>query len=291
MAFRLSIAGNPPQGDNVLNELPPREISADEVEAYARDGVVCLRRMFDADWVAFMRDAAEQCMAAPGEQAIEFADTQDDPGRFFHDTYMWTRNDACRRFVFDSPAAKIARALMGSAKVDIFFDQWLIKEPGTPTRTPWHHDLPYWPVDGDQICTVWLALDPVTAATGAVEYVKGSHRWGQRYQAQSFAGDARYQEPLPKVPDIDATRGELEIAQFEVEPGDCILHHGLSVHGAPGNASTGQRRRAFVTRWAGDDAVYHPRPDIMPMLAEPDLAPGDPITCDVWPRVWPPAEA
>ncbi len=269
-----------------MNELPTREISAEEIDAYQTDGIVYLRGLFDPDWVDFMRNAAEECLAAPGHQAKDLAKSQKDPGRFFADTYVWTRNESCKHFVYHSPAAKIAKAAMQVAKVNIFFDQWLIKEPGTPTRTPWHHDLPYWPVNGDHICTVWLALDPVTIENGSVEYIKGSHRWGKRYLAQSFTGDDRYKEDLPPVPDIDAMRDELEFAQFEMAPGDCTVHHGLTVHGAPGNA-TGGRRRAFVTRWAGDDAVYYPRPNIMPQLAEPDLPAGAPITCDLWPQVWP----
>ena len=273
-----------------MNEFPLRAITAAEIAAYEADGVVALRGMFDGDWVQRMGEAAEAGMRRPSALSIEFAAAQNDTGRFFHDTYMWTRQADCRAYVFDSPAAKIGAAMMRANKTMIFFDQWLIKEPATPTRTPWHHDLPYWPVDGDQICSVWLALDPVAPESGAVEYVKGSHKWGQRYRAQSFTGDDRYQDPLPTVPDIDAMRGELEILQFTLEPGDCTVHHGLVVHGAPGNATTA-RRRAHVSRWAGDDAVYRPRDNIMPMLREPDLASGAPIECDLWPGVWPKPDA
>jgi ectoine hydroxylase-related dioxygenase (phytanoyl-CoA dioxygenase family) len=56
--------------------------------------------------------------------------------------------------------------------VNIFYDQLLIKEPGTVKRTPWHHDMPSWPLAGWQVCTIWLALDPVTEESGAVEYVR-----------------------------------------------------------------------------------------------------------------------
>lgn len=39
-------------------------------------------------------------------------------------------------------------------KVNIFYDQLLIKEPGTVKRTPWHYDMPYWPLVGWQVCTI-----------------------------------------------------------------------------------------------------------------------------------------
>ncbi len=90
---------------------------------------------------------------------------------------------------------------------------------------------------------------------------------------------------MPEVPDIDAMRGELEFVQFDLEPGDCTLHHGLTVHGSPGNQSASHRRRAHVSRWAGDDVIFHPRDGLQEMPSLPDLASGDPIDSDLWPRI------
>lgn len=47
-----------------------------------------------------------------------------------------------------------------------------------------------------------------------------------------------------------------------------------------------RRRRAYVTRWAGDDTVYYPRPDIQPMISEPDIPEGAPLDSKLWPVVW-----
>jgi ectoine hydroxylase-related dioxygenase (phytanoyl-CoA dioxygenase family) len=261
-------------------------IGPEQIETYRRDGVVVLRGVIDPDWVVRLREAAEEGMAHPGELGAELSDLRGEPGRFFHDTFVWRRLPACRDFVFSSVAPEIAGRLMESRKVNLIFDQWLIKEPGTLTRTPWHHDLPYWPVDGRQISTLWLALDPVDRSSGAVEYVKGSHLWGHRYLPASFSGSGQYTENLPPPPDIDAMRDDLDIACFELQPGDCTLHHGLTVHAAPGNAANDRRRRAYVTRWAGDDAVFHPRDGIQEMPPLPDLAPGSPLDSDLWPVVW-----
>lgn len=262
-----------------------RQLTESEIKTYEKDGIVCIRQAFSTDWVEAMREAAERGLNTPGELHAELADLREEKGRFFHDTFVWTRDETCRRFVFDSPAAALAGQIMRSDKVNIFFDQWLIKEPKTETRTPWHHDMTYWPIDGRQIATLWLALDPVTASSGAVEYVKGSHLWGQKFLPASFSGGNQYKEPLPKVPDIDAMRDTLEFVQFEMEPGDCTLHHGLTVHGSPGNVLTDRRRRAHVSRWAGDDVVFHMRDGLQEMPPLPDLPNGSPIDSDLWPRV------
>lgn len=270
-----------------MHSEPLRSVTDDEIRAFREEGVVLLRGLFDADWVAHLRAAAEKGLSKPTVFGEELAQARGDGGRFFHDTFMWRQDAACRHFVFESPAAEIAARAMGAGRAHIFFDQWLIKEPGSPTRTPWHHDLTYWPIQGSQVATLWLALDPVTAESGAVEYVKGSHRWGQRYKPATFSGDHDYSEHLPPVPDIDARRAELEILQFEMAPGDCTLHHGLMVHGAPGNQRNDRRRRASVTRWAGEDVTYAPRAGLQGMPQDPGIASGAPLSGPLWPQVWP----
>ena len=71
---------------------------------------------------------------------------------------------------------------MRSATVNLLYDQLFVKEPGSSERTPWHQDLPYWPVEGDQILSIWVPFDAATPDNGVVTYVKGSHLWGQKYR-------------------------------------------------------------------------------------------------------------
>lgn len=262
-----------------------RPITEEEVQTFWEDGVVVLRQMFDPEWVEHLRQWADEDIAAPGK-LHQLLTKEGKPGSFFFDTFMWTYHDGFRQFVHQSPAAQIAGTILRSKKVNIFFDQLLIKEPGTEEPTPWHHDMPYWPVRGNDICTVWLALDSVTKESGAVEYVKGSHKWGQAFKPPAFAGDERYKIDLPKVPDIEGQRNRYEFRQFELEPGDCTVHHGLLVHAAPGNSLMDRRRRAVVSRWAGDDAVYNPLPNIQQMMWDPDIPAGGPLDSDLWPVVW-----
>ncbi|MBL4721641.1 MAG: phytanoyl-CoA dioxygenase family protein [Alphaproteobacteria bacterium] len=206
-------------------------------------------------------------------------------GQFFSDTFLWHQNDGFRDFIFQSEAASLAAQVMRSAKINIVFDQFLIKEPATPEPTVWHHDLTYWPVRGNQVCTLWLALDAATEETGAMEYVKGSHLWGERFHPVSFASPGKYKTSEPVVPDIDNMRDKFDFIRYDYEPGDCTIHHGLLVHAAGGNMSPTARRRAYVTRWAGDDVVYDPRPNIQTMLWEPGIEAGAALDCELWPKV------
>lgn len=266
-----------------MNEFDANTLDDAVIDAYQRDGIVCLRNAFSAEEVSFLQEVAAQDMAAPSVMSRDA--TRDGEGRFFSDTFVCKHIPALDRIVSGSRGADYARSVMKSNKLNLIFDQFLIKEPGTTTPTVWHHDATYWPVAGDQICTLWLALDPVTRESGAVEYVKGSHRWGKRFKAESFVDKNLYKENLPPVPDVDAMRGELDIEMYEMQPGDCTLHHGLTVHGAPGNSRTDRPRRAYVMRWAGDDVTYNPRPNLQPMLRDPQISVGGPLDSELFPVI------
>jgi ectoine hydroxylase-related dioxygenase (phytanoyl-CoA dioxygenase family) len=103
-----------------------------------------------------------------------------------------------------------------------------------------------------QLCGLWLALDVVTQDSGAVEYVRGSHLWGVAYELEKFGDQDLGSVGLPKLPDIESERDKYDIISFQLQPGDCVIHHGYTIHGSPGNASS-RRRRGLITRWLGDE--------------------------------------
>jgi len=263
-------------------------ITQQHIHDYREEGVVCLRGLFDTGWVELLRRGVDHCMAAPGPNAVIGDRSQ--PGFFFGDQDMWWREDIFRRFLFESPAAGIAGTLMESHAINFFFDQVIVKEPGTVQRTPWHQDLPYWAVRGSQICAIWLALDEVRAEN-SLEYIAGSHRWNQEFSPRHFADGSLYAGTgLPPLPDIDAQRGDYDIRSWDMNPGDCIVFQAKVVHGAPGNASLHHRRRAVSTRWCGDDARYHKRPgEVAVPSRDPGLEDGAELTCELFPRVLGPA--
>ncbi len=267
-----------------MNRHPLQPIQAAEIDAYERDGIVCLRGLFDREWVDFMGDWVERAMAAPGPHGEDYG-AQEGGGRFFGDLDIVRRHAGFRRFVEVSPAAEIAGRIMQSAKVNFFYDQLLVKEPGTAERTPWHQDQPYWAVAGRQVCSLWLPLDPIPEET-CVEYVAGSHDW-PAFSPYHFVDGTPYEGTgLPPLPDIEAQRKRHEILRFSLAPGDCLVFQAMIVHGAPGNASA-QRRRALATRWTGDDARYCIRPGEMAIpTRDPGLKHGDPMDCADFPVIW-----
>ena len=271
-------------------------VTRHEIESFQRDGAICLRQKFDQEWLDLIADGIERNLAAPSEHA-ESLSTEESAARFFSDYCNWRDIPEFREFVYHSPAAEIVARLMGSDKAIFYHDHLLIKEPGTQRRTPWHHDQPYYPVNGRHMCSLWLPLDPVPLET-SLQFVKGSHAWGRWFVPRKFATSRDYALKeatsnrdaegisFESVPDIEGHPEEYEIISWELNPGDCVVFHGMTLHGAAGNRSQTTARRALSTRWFGDDARFAERPwEISPPITG-GLKPGEPMACDTFPVIW-----
>ena len=258
------------------------------IDAYERDGAVCLRGVFAPQWLELLAAGVERNLAEPGPSA-KYYTPQGAPGLFFGDYCNWRRIPEYREFMLESPAAEIAGRLMRATRVNLFHEHVLVKEPGTEERTPWHQDQPYWSVDGDQVCSIWLPLDRVPRDTCA-EWVAGSHRWGAWYTPRRFVDNQDHPADDPNfrpVPDVDAHREQYQLLAWDLEPGDCIVFHALTLHGAPGNRLP-SRRRAYASRWTGDDARFVLRSGFMSPPPPADAPPHDsPMDSPAFPVVWP----
>ncbi len=274
----------------MLHGEPLRPITDDEVAAYDRDGAVLLRGLFNLDWIELLREAVEADKATPGPM-VRHNTPPGGAGEFFVDFQLWQRWDGARRFALEGPGGAIAARMMGAKAVNYYHDHLLVKEPGTQERTPWHHDQPYYPVEGWMVGSIWLPLDPVPEDI-CVDFIPGSHKWNRWFAPQFFkSGNPELQVQDPRfeaIPDFEAQRGQYDLLTWALEPGDCIFFHGLVVHGASGNPSPQGRRRAYATRWLGEDARYAARSgQISPPLEGHGLQPGDTMDCEMFPRVWP----
>ncbi len=266
------------------------QISPQQVSQFQSDGVLLLRGVF-RDWIDALREGVARNMADPGPSAKHYRE-EGSEAEFYSDYCNWQRIPEYRAFLFESPAAAIVAALTGSGSVRLFHEHVLVKQPGAGTATPWHQDQPYYCVDGDQVCSLWLALDPV-ARENSIEYIAGSHRWNRAFRPERFNRQPLYDNADYEVlPDIDAERGRFDIRGWDIEAGDAIAFHFMTVHGAPPNRSQTRPRRAFSSRWLGDDARFAVRPgETSPPFPDVRLKHGDPLDHPSFPLVYPSAHS
>ena len=257
-------------------------ISDAQRHTYAADGALFLPGVLDAHWLARLRDSVE---------SLEERERRDGlPEGFFDRQRLWEQDEGLRDILFHSPATGIAAQFLGAERLNVLYDQVFIKAPATNVRTPWHNDLPNWPVRGNDLITVWVALDPIDAENGMLEFVRGSHRWGwwtprlytdvhgtitHFYIGENETGT---QEEMWADYDTLAERvSESELLRWDTEPGDAIVFGAMMVHGAIGNNRPDRKRRAYSMRFAGPDVRYHPPTASNLGIMNDYLSDGDPL--------------
>jgi ectoine hydroxylase-related dioxygenase (phytanoyl-CoA dioxygenase family) len=251
------------------------------VDAFWRDGVVCLRGVLPVSLV--------EAMAAP-VAAARHADLSALAGRregarFIGGIDHWREQEELRVFACDSPLPALVATLLRADTVYLYEDSVLVKQPGASEATVWHQDLGYFHVEGEQLCTTWCPLDVATAETGTLRFVRGSHRWDVRYRPNLFVTT----ETLPgteghDIPDIDG--GEYDIVSFDLEPGDVTVHHARTLHAAGPNRSAIRARRAISVRYCGDDVRMRFRPGAPLKASQAGLRDGDPLGGSAHPLVY-----
>lgn len=194
---------------------------------------------------------------------------------------VWRDHAALRRHVFNARLAEIARRLSRAGRLRLWHDQAIIKPPGGRPTT-WHQDLPAWPMIEAGTFTAWIALVGATVASGALQYIPGSHRWGRlahttlpRELIETPEG-LRYLVPEDKL-------DQLTPVSMELPAGGVTFHHSLLLHGASPNI-TGGARYGFIVNYMPDGVRYSGRPH--PVVEEGQLAPFDVIAGPHFPILW-----
>lgn len=265
--------------------VPGRSLSADEVRRYRDDGVVMIKQAIDPNWLRLIETGVEKARA---DMSLQGRFMSRKTAGYQMDTFLWKRVDELRDAIYYGPFAHWAQQLMDSREVRFFYDQMFVKEPGTDAPTPWHQDLSFWPIRGEQITSFWIPLDPVTRESSGLMYVRGSHQWPQRFKAVSPDYVAAIiDESMDDIPDINADPDRYELLDWEMEPGDMLVFHPLTLHGSYGNSHRTRRRRALALRFTGDDVVWAPSSKRMPVHYRHDSQVGGPLGGAAFPRILP----
>merc|ERR1719341_2520827 len=255
-------------------------VSHEDVQKFDKDGAIILRNVFSKAWVEKVREGIQINLEKPSQYSEKLA-LKEGQGSYFND------------FAFNSPAAEIAARLMKSKYAVFYHEHVLNKEPGTEKETPWHQDQAYYPVDGFKVLSIWMPVDPVSEES-SVKFVKGSHKWGKWFHPRKFASESNYPvendnsdgKTFHNVPVDEIENGKFELLSWACQPGDCVVFHGMTMHGAKGNRSTSLERRVLSTRWVGEGITIAKRPWTVspPILGGLDY--GDRMISDTFPLAW-----
>ena len=154
-------------------EQPERRLSDSELASLKEDGVIHAPGVLSDRWVERIAMAIEHTQQSPSKlgEALSIKDRG-----FTSDLFMWLQSDYFKDIVFGSPLARLAQQVLGSSSVTHWYDQLFLKEPGSTVPTPWHHDLTFWPISGEQIVSMWIPVNKVTSDSSGLQFIKGSHQ-------------------------------------------------------------------------------------------------------------------
>jgi ectoine hydroxylase-related dioxygenase (phytanoyl-CoA dioxygenase family) len=182
--------------------------------------------------------------------------------------YLWRDSAELREILLQEAVAGPIARIIGSKTLRFWFDLTFVHfasaAGGSGIGTPWHHDVPTFSFKGDLMPSLWLALTPTDSTLSRLRFIDDSHRTNQGYYRSP-------ELPMPPpgthdgfvdLPDFDAlvASGERRLLTWDCQPGDAILLHPSTIHGAQGNDGQGvqPRRIAMTTRWLGDDVRFLP---------------------------------
>ncbi len=257
-------------------------VTSDMRERYAEEGVLFIPGLIHPEWLCLLEQGMRRNVLNPGYNSVVMHEGE--PGEYLMDYDNYHVNPEYRYLLKYSPIADVMRFVLRTERLWLFHDQVFVKRGGNNKRTFWHQDLPYWIIDGTQLGSMWITLDPVPKEH-CLELVPGSHR-GPQYGGTTF-NPADPTEPafpsLPRIPDIEGERSGWTIVSWAIRPGDVLILHPGVLHGG-GATEAGGQRRTITIRFFGDDAVLDgrfEREGQVPAPHYPGLAlrlrPGEPV--------------
>lgn len=212
-------------------------LSATQLAAWNRDGVLPLGRVLSDAQLAEVREHLDQLMAQD-----KLDKPESEPGRF---TYR--RLNVCQ---FDPWFNAIVRldAVIDPAEsalgpdIQYYQDNIFYKPASVGGATPFHQDNIWWHADPPAMLTIWIALDDVDSTNGGVEYSRGSHSGLMEHTFPiNDPNGAKYNV-------LDPARVSREtLVTYNLPAGHAVMHHCLTIHGAPANVSPRTRRAYTVS--------------------------------------------
>ena len=174
-------------------------------------------------------------------------------------------------------------------------DQVWAKPPGAPPLV-FHRDSPYFDFAPADVVTVWVALDEMAPELGPLEYVRGSHLWGdgRSGSASSFFDpdqrallrSAAQREGLEHS---DLAIDSLIVSMAHMPAGGASMHDGRTWHGSGPNSSAASPRRGLGIHFVPACATFTPGAELGKLWAPLKQAGTDALPNDLLPVTWVPS--
>lgn len=201
---------------------PPEkfEITEEQIRTLEEDGVVHIKRVFDDEWVDYMRKATGYQVDNPHFWA--FAGTASKLYDYIQRN-VWQTNAAFADFYYHSAMGHVLAQCGRTEEIRVSTDLLMVN-PNKGFK--WHQDNQNGPIKWEDGIRFWITMDETPADYGAPVYLKGSHR-NDVVDEQAVFVDIQ-QEGLEEYRD--------KLAEFRTMPGDMLIWHPRTIHKVDGPA-------------------------------------------------------
>ena len=234
-------------------------LTNDEISQFKKDGAIFLKGKFDISWIEKLQNGIKKDIKNPSPRFKSHTLQKGVPA-YLEDYWTWQLIPEFKDFVFNSPYAQMASELMSAKKINLVMDNWFLREGGSKSSTPFHHDISYFDMEGT-MCVLWLPLEPTKKEEG-ISFIKGSHLWNKLFLRVLFKdghkiegnecviNGKKYEIP----PDILGNKDKYEFLQWDCDLGDCIIFDMRSLHGNLSLTIPDKTLSRYTLRVAKEDA-------------------------------------
>lgn len=223
-----------------------------QIQEFANNGFLHIPALLSQETVANLRAEIAQLSSNPPRGLLLSYEADKELGTPQARSPRKIRNIAqfsqlIHSFCVSALMASVVKDILGSS-IGFYGDQVLFKQAYRGTAKPLHQDWAYFRIEPpDSVITCWCALDPADETNGCMHYVPGSHKNGVVAHT-----------PRPNTPHLVVEGNPCRLIPVTVTPGDCIVHHSLTLHMTPANISE-QDRWALILHYVRLNAHFPPR--------------------------------
>jgi ectoine hydroxylase-related dioxygenase (phytanoyl-CoA dioxygenase family) len=222
-------------------------LTDEEIEIYARDGLVIPRAQLSPATQAQMREALDRLLAFRDDVAPESLICP-------HIATARAGGEAIARewftFATQPMILDCVQSILG-ADLILWGSQVFCKPAHTGRKVPWHQDGQYWPIRPLATVSVWMAIDDATPENGCMRYIPGSHRNKRVYGHETSADASLVLPEQLRAQEFDESRAKNDA----LKAGQFSLHDVYLIHGSQPNHSP-HRRAGFVARFMPASSVF-----------------------------------
>ena len=228
---------NFPDIDNHYN------LGNEKIDFFWQNGFVILKNVLSKEEISVYRDEIKKVAEDRNKNNNKEFD-----GAFYQALNIRFDSKGVEKFCLSKRIGKIAADLMRTNAVRIFHEQAIFKHPGD-TKSYWHQDQYFWPLNTNLHIGMWMALTDMTKDMGLMRFVKNSHTMGD------LVGESISTKSETHFDDIIENH-DLETVEINsMNAGDCSFHFGWTIHGAGLNISNKVREAMIITYYADGSRV------------------------------------